>query len=30
MKAGVYGWHDLYRAPTPEEHERVEALIRQE
>lgn len=28
MKAGVHGWHDLHEALTPEEHERIEALIR--
>ncbi|MDP8955091.1 MAG: hypothetical protein M3N37_09315 [Actinomycetota bacterium] len=30
MKAGVHGWHDLHQALTPEEHERIEALIRRE
>lgn len=30
MKAGVHGWHDLHQALTPEEHERIEAIIRWE
>lgn len=30
IKAGVAGWHDLHEALTPDEHQRIEALIRQE
>jgi hypothetical protein len=30
MRAGVHGWDQLHQALTPEEHEQLERLIRQE